>query len=166
VRQRNFQIVYGAMIVCLVLCACWSEEDGISFGGADGICSELACRDMVSIEVSRRDEGVFPPGDYTFLVETDAADPLVENCILSEGGALSCGGEQDISIRLTAKLDTFVIRADDISPKQLLVSVSFESSEIGSKILKPDYHIIGGADPDCTQTCFQGTAEMRTAAFD
>lgn len=165
-RQTTPSGIYKAMIFSLALGACWGEEGGLGLGEADGICSELDCRDMVGIEVSRRDEDVFPPGDYTFWVEIDAGSPLVESCALSEDASLSCGGEEDVSVRLTEKLDTLVLRVDGVSPEQLLVSVSFGGVEVGVEILEPDYEFIGGEDPDCTQTCLQGTAEMRTISFD
>jgi hypothetical protein len=153
------------LMVAATVSACWSEGMPLeNTGEADGICTDPDCDDTVTVDVTRRDEQIFPPGEYTFSMEIEAGSPRVAGCTMEEDYSLSCTGSASLNVRIHADLDRFIIRADDQSPEQLLVVVEFEGTEIGAEILIPNYEYVGSADPDCTLTCMQGTAEMRTAA--
>ena len=150
--------------VLVLVVACWSEGPELPGGEADGICAAAPCSDIVSIDVTRRDEGLFPPGAYTFTVEIESGNPVTEQCALNDAASLSCSGAADVSVRLSAEFDRFVVTVSDTSPEQLVLRVSYESTVIGEELLKPEYQYISDADPDCGITCIQGTAALGTAA--
>ncbi len=157
-------VVVNVMLGVLAL-GCWSEGMPLeNTGEADGLCTAPDCSDTLSVDVTRRDEQIFPPGDYTFSIEIDAGSPLSAACSLSAEAVLSCSASNALHVRLNDNYNRFIVRVDDRAPEQLLMSVSFGDTEIGVDLLTPDYEYIGSNDPDCTLTCMQGTAAMRTAA--
>ncbi len=149
----------------LVASACWSEGGPLSgMGGNDGVCAGADCVDMVSIQISRRDELLFQPGEYQFQVEIERENPMVTTCTLSQEASFSCSGPSRMSVRLNSDFDIFTIKIEDAAPEQLLVAVLLDDGEIGEDLLTPDYEYIVGDDPDCMETCMQGNVEMRVAS--
>lgn len=156
--------VFAMGAAALVTSSCWSEGDPFETSESDGICLAPDCADSVTVDVRRRDEEIFPPGDYLFSVEIDAGVPIAATCTLSSNAAFSCAEDAGIDVQLNASFDRFIVRIDNRAPDQLFISVSFNDGEIGTEILAPDYAYVGSNDPDCNLTCMQGTAEMRTTS--
>ena len=160
-RSRTASIATAGMLVL----GCWSEGMPLeNTGKADGICGESSCSDTVTVDVTRRDEQIYPPGDYHFSAEIDALFPLIAACTLPPDGPLICSGSAEVHVRLSSSHDRFIVQIYNRAPEQVLLSVWFDDTEIGAEILTPSYEYVGGNDPDCSLTCMQGTAALRTAA--
>ena len=143
--------------------ACWSEGAELPGLEADGICTSAPCDDALGIDITKRDEGLFFPGTYGFIIEIESGDPKAKQCVLDDAKALSCSGAADVSVRLTDELDRFVVTISDASPDRLLFRVSYENGAIGEDLLVPEYQYISDGDPDCGITCIQGTAALKTS---
>ncbi len=156
--------VYTAMLLAVFLnvVSCWTETDSVTLGDYTGNCLYKNCIDMLQIQISRRDEGIFLPGTYEFHIEIDKNTSIVADCTITDNGAFQCESNMsDIETRLSPFLDTFIIQITNVSPQQILVHIYLDDMKIGEDILSPSYEYIAGNDPDCSDTCVNGTAEMR-----
>jgi hypothetical protein len=141
------------------LAACWTEEekpDGDPIGNGPR-CYDLNCEDLLAIEVSRRDNEVFVSGEYTFSLGPD--EPEVA-CTVPDQGAPTYEGDTGImALSLNQARDLFTLRFD-VTPREIYLEVLLDDAVIGSETLVPRYQIITSRDPECLETCTQGSVAM------
>ena len=149
----------SVILFYIALNACWADEDDP--GGdplSNGIyCHDLDCKDMLTIDVRRRDGAVFQPGEYTISLGTD--EPQVTCAIPLEGEVRYDGDTDLMDVSLNQARDLISIRFG-ITPQEIYMEVLLDEAIIGSEILVPDYKVITSQDPECYDTCTQGAATM------
>ena len=147
------------LVLSVGLVACWTDENEPGGGPlGNGIyCYDLNCKDLLTIDVLRRDNEAFVPGEYTFSLGPD--EPQVA-CVFSPDGALSYDGATDLmAVSLNQARDMFTIRFD-VTPREIFLEVLLDDAVIGSEVLVPSYQVITSQDPECLDTCTQGSASM------
>jgi hypothetical protein len=155
IRERT---TFG-LVLCVALSACWSDDGGSEDDPFEhGLyCNDLDCKDWLTIEVMRRDAAVFTPGEYTFSLGED--QPRVV-CEVPDQGEERCEGDTNImDITLNPARDLFTLRFDT-TPQTLYLEVMLDTALIGAEELVPDYRVITSEDPECYDTCTQGTDTM------
>jgi hypothetical protein len=152
-----------ALVVTLCLCgfitpACLSDGTGGS-----GSCGDFECSNLLTISVVRRDSEPFVSGEYTFTLAIDETEIRVV-CFLDTEDELSCSEDTDIlSVTLNPTADEFTLRIDR-APPRFSFEVRLNAGIIGSEALMPDYQIIVGDNPECTESCWQGSHVVRVEA--
>lgn len=138
--------------IAWTLLGCWSEPLGD--GSALAVCEGFSCEDGLTIYVVRRDEGRLVPGEYLFAVD---GETIAVACRLESDGAYQCDDEETpLSVTLNPDGDEFTLRLDG-APETLAFDVSLDGDLIGAEQLVPAYRVIVPPNPECPETCLQGT---------
>ncbi len=145
-------------VACL-LTACWTEEGPQdTVGSGNPACADFFCEEILSIEVERRDQEAFVPGEYLFFLGQE--HPLVTCRLPSGDGEETCSGDTDMmAVSLDEPRRVFTLRFSAV-PLEIYVEVQLDGAVIGSEMLAPDTSLIVSPNPECTESCLQGRAVM------
>jgi len=125
-------------------------------------CTEMACNNMLTVEVIRPDSQTFLAGAYRFEMQLPDETELMLECHLAspqEGFICAMGDLTLIGVQIDATGTAIHVTLLG-APETVTVTVEYSGAIIGERTMTPVYEELYPNGPECPPTCYQAEEAM------